>query len=68
MTFHKIMQMPEQPARADKSALGAINRLLLYGLPTSSGGDGQDIVCQASGDMLRLFTARSSYDVVALTH
>ena len=28
MAFHKIMHMPEQLARADKSALGAINRPL----------------------------------------
>src|SRR5260221_12736616 len=30
----------------------------VYGLPTSSGGDGHDMFCQASADVLRLFTAR----------
>ncbi len=36
MTFHKIMQIAEQPARADKSALGAINRpLRMFRYPNS---------------------------------
>ena len=29
MTFHNIRQIAEQPARADKSAVAAINRALL---------------------------------------
>jgi hypothetical protein len=36
MKFNKIIWIVEQPARADKSALGAVNRPLLDGLPTSS--------------------------------
>src|SRR6266699_4880053 len=37
---------------ADLSAVCTINRHLLHGLPTSSGGDGQYIVCQTSGDYI----------------
>ena len=37
MTFHQIMQIPEQPARTDKAAMGAIHRLLrMAGLFCSS--------------------------------
>ncbi len=44
MHTYELSGILEHPSRADKSAVGTINRPLLYGLPTSSGGDGQDIV------------------------
>ena len=44
MLFHLFIWRAENPARADKSALGAINRPLLYGLPTSSPGQCHYIV------------------------
>jgi len=39
MTLHQIMQIPEQPARADTSALGAINRRLLVRLASFGAGE-----------------------------
>jgi hypothetical protein len=62
----KVMRGKDEPLPSLFSFTDFIRGL--YGLPTSSGGDGQHIVYQANGDVQRPFTAPLPHDVLALTH
>ncbi len=68
-------RMSRSPERSEGEGSGSMAQrcfaalsMTVNGLPTSSGSDGQHIVCQASGDVQRPFTTCLLYDVLALTH